>query len=494
MKTLPELNRMALRTSCALESHAKHDGHGQPFRWDKTAGTPAYLRNIKAGFVGFGEVNSPRELIERKCGEARARLEAQAVELLATAPVSDDPEDRDVARAQTELAREEFDLLVLCVAGWIPSHAVIAVADRFKHKPMVLWGLDGSNHSDRLVSTAGQAGTTALRKPMQDLGYCFKYVVNRLGCPDPIHRIVAFGRAAQAASMLRGARIGQMGNRDMRLYGTLYDGVSLRAQIGPEVEFFEMLEMVQNIEELDPREVAALATRVRERWAFLKSPAEGTVENSVRLYLALKRKIAERHYEAVSLSDVDGVKKLLKFAPAGVFMLLHEEENICTIPENDTLGAVTQLIIRYLTGQVGAYMELYEFTERGMLMGVPDYVPTEIVDGPVIVMPTAFGEFGEGLLNVSKVKTGRITLARLGHTGNRYSMHVATGEAVAPRKWEEAGWSPPAPQLPSLDVILDRPVDTFLENVLSQHYILAYGDHTDVLDDLCRILGVEMVS
>jgi len=39
-----------------------------------------------------------------------------------------------------------------------------------------------------------------------------------------------------------------------------------------------------------------------------------------------------------------------------------------------------------------------------MLIGVPDYVPTEIVDGPVIVMPTAFGEFGEGLLNVSRVR------------------------------------------------------------------------------------------
>jgi PBP1b-binding outer membrane lipoprotein LpoB len=73
-------------------------------------------------------------------------------------------------------------------------------------------------------------------------------------------------------------------------------------------------------------------------------------------------------------------------------------------------------------------------------------------------------------------------------------MHVATGEAVAPRKWEEAGWPPPAPHLPSLEIILDQPVDTFLENVLSQHYIIAYGNHRDVLNDLCHILGVEMVS
>ena len=67
----------------------------------------------------------------------------------------------------------------------------------------------------------------------------------------------------------------------------------------------------------------------------------------------------------------------MQFAPAGVFMLMHEEEDICTIPENDTMGAVTQLITRYLTSQVAAYMEFYEFMEDGMLMGVPDSCPAK---------------------------------------------------------------------------------------------------------------------
>jgi len=131
--------------------------------------------------------------------------------------------------------------------------------------------------------------------------------------------------------------------------------------------------------------------------------------------------------------------------------------------------------------------------EDGMLMGVPDYVPSEIVDGPVTVMPTAFGEFGEGLLNVSKVKTGQVTLARLTYSGDRYGMHIVTGEARTPRKWEEAGWAPPAPQLPSLEIILNGPIDEFIQKVLGQHYILSYGDHTEALVDLCGILGVDVL-
>jgi L-fucose isomerase-like protein len=450
------------------------------------------IRAARIAFVGFGEVNTPRDIIERKCATAQKLLEAEGLDVAATAPVSDDPAGRDVARATAELSRADFDLLVLCVAGWIPSHAVIAVADAFRHKPMALWGLTGWREGGRFITTADQAGTTALRQPMRDLGYRFKYVVTCYGEKPDAGAIAGCARAARAAALLRGARIGMMGYRDMNLYGTLHEGVSLRATIGPEVEVFEMLEVAQTMESLPEKDVRRLAAAIRRRWTFTRPPAKGTIENSVRLYLGVHAKAAERGYQAVSLKDVDGVKKLLKFAPAGAFMLLHEEDGVCTVPENDVLGAVTQLMTRFVTGQAAAYMEFYEFLKDGVLMGVPDYVPTEIVDGPVRVMPTAFGEFGEGLLNVSKVKTGRVTLARLGYANGRYALHLATGEAKTPRRWEEAGWRPPAPQLPSLEIVLDAPMADFTQKVLGQHYILSYGDNTGPLRDLCAILGADV--
>jgi L-fucose isomerase-like protein len=284
-----------------------------------------------------------------------------------------------------------------------------------------------------------------------------------------------------------------MGFRDMNLYGTLYDGVSLRSKIGPEIESFEMLEMAQLIEELDSDAVSEVAAGMEERWSFVNPAQPITLENTAKLYLAVHQKVQERDFQAITLLDVDGVKKLFGFAPAGVFMLLHELDDVCTVPENDIPGAVTQLIVRGLTGQVGAYMEFYEFMRDGMLMGVPDYVPTQVVDGPVRVMPTSFGEFGEGLLNVSAVKTGPVTLARLTHVGDEYMMHIVTGEANTPRKWEEAGWTPPAPQLPSLEITLDGCIDEFIQQVLSQHYIISYGDNTEPLRDLCSILGVGLI-
>ena len=450
------------------------------------------MRKVKAGFVGFGEVNTPAEIISKKVGEAQKLLEDLGLDLVRTEPVSDDPQGQQAQRAVRELKREEFDLLVVCIAGWIPSWAVIRITAEFAHKPMLLWGLTGYTRGGRLVTTADQAGTTALRKVFEDLGYRFKYVYESPGAKPKLEEIRSFAAAARAESLLKLAKVGMMGYRDMKLYGTMFDGPSLKARTGIEVECFEMLEMVQRSERLDPSAVQTVIREMETNWQFESKAKRQTLEKAARYFLAVRDITTERGYGAVSLIDVDGMKKLLEYPPAPIFMLLGEQLGVCTIPENDTLGAVTQLFVKFTTGQIAPYFEFYELFEDRMLMGVPDFVPSEVVEGGVTVLPTAFGGFAEGLLNVSKVKTGRITLSRLTAAGDRYSLHMITADAVAPRSWEEAGWQPPAPQLPSLEIIPDIPVEDFARKVLSQHYIVAYGDITRELMDLCQLLGIGM--
>jgi L-fucose isomerase-like protein len=446
-----------------------------------------------AGFVCFGEVNTPKDVIARKAAEARRLLEGAGIDLFVTAPVSDDPAGADVDRAIEDLSREGFDLLIVCVAGWIPSHAVVSVLSPFKHLPILLWGLSGWMERGRLVTTADQAGTSALRKPMEDLGLRFRYFYEIYDKPVNMGRIVSYARACRAVRLLQGARIGQMGYRDMNLYGTMFDGVSLRGRIGIEMEFMEMLEMVQRAEKVPPGDVQKVVDHVLRDWTFLK-PAEGeTLRKGAAWYLAIRDKARERGWQAVSLIDVNGFKKLLGFPPSMIFTLLSEDPALCTVPENDSLGAVTQVMVQMLTGQVAPYLEFYEFMDDRVLMGVPDYVPRSAVEGPLTVLPSRFGDFGEGVLNVSRLKTGRVTLCRLTSTGDRYSMHVVTGTAETPRAWEECGWAPPAPQLPGLEVILDSPVESFAQNVMSQHYIVAFGDATVEIAELCRLLGVHVL-
>jgi L-fucose isomerase-like protein len=446
---------------------------------------------IKAAFIGFGEVNTPREIIIKKCNAAAESLKNEGLDIIEIIPVTDNKDEKEIKEAVSILKGIEFDFIVLCIAGWIPSHAVIKVTEEIRHAPMVLWGLSGWYEGDRLVTTADQAGTSALRKIMSDLGYCFKYIYDIPGKPMNSKKVAEFGAAAAAAKKLRRAKVGMAGYRDMNLYGTLYDGASLKKVTGVEIETFEMLEIQQRYDKIttDDKE-AVIKNRIAE-WKFLKDINKEVLLKGAGYYIAVRDIVKERNYEAISIKDVDGMKKLLSFPPAMIFMLL-AEDGICTIPENDSLGCVTQLIIKYITGQPAAYLEFYEFFEDCVLAGVPDYVPSQIVDGEVLVLPAAFGELSCGVLNVSKVREGLITLCRLAHKGDKYFMHVVTGEGRTPRKWEEAGWTQPAPQLPGLEIYLDD-VEDFAEKVMSQHYIISYGDNRDKIKNLCGILGIEVL-
>ena len=446
----------------------------------------------KAAFVGFGEVNTPIDIIIRKCEAAAKGLEAEGLTLETVYPVTDDYEEKDIKRAVEALKGKEFDCLVVCIAGWIPTHAVVKVTEHFREKPMVLWGLCGWMEDGRLVTTADQAGTTAIRKTFFDLGYTFKYIYDIIGLPSNTKRVAQYARAAQAAARLRHARSGMAGYRDMNLYGTQCDGPSLKRVVGPEIETFEMLEIEQRYQKITAEEKQAVIDNCMSKWHFLKEAKKESMEKAAGYYLAVKSICDERGYEAISLKDVDGMKKLLGFPPAPIFMLLADEAGLVTVPENDCLGNITQLMVKYLTGQCAPYLEFYEFFEDSVLAGVPDYVPAEIVDGDVTVMPAAFGELSEGILNVSRVKGGELTMCRLTACNGEYFMHMVKGVGKTPMKWEEAGWTQPAPQLPGLRIELDD-VPAFAESVMCQHYIISYGDNTGLIEDLCAILGIEVI-
>ncbi len=446
----------------------------------------------KVAFVGFGEVNTPAEIILKKCADAEASLKKEGLDLISVYPVTDDYEEKDIKKAVAALEGKDFDVLVCCIAGWIPTHAVVKVTEHFRHKPMVLWGLCGWVEGDRLVTTADQAGTTAIRKTFFDLGYDFTYIYDIVGLPSKTKQVKEYAIAAAAAARLRHARAGMAGYRDMNLYGTQADGPSLKRVIGPEIETFEMLEIQQRYEKLSDADIQAVIDNAMSKWSFVKPANPESMKKAAGYYLAVKSLCDERGYDAISLKDVDGMKKLLGFPPAPIFMLLADEAGLCTIPENDSLGSITQMMVKYLTGQCAFYLEFYEFFTDRVLAGVPDYVPAEVVDGKVTVMPAAFGELSEGILNVSRVKTGKVTMCRLTCVDGEYYMHLVTGEGITPRKWEEAGWTQPAPQLPGLEILLDD-VESFAQNVMCQHYIISYGDNTALIENLCDQLGIHVI-
>ena len=161
------------------------------------------MKMSRIGFVGFGEINTPVDVVIRKCAAAAAALEGEGLELVKVYPVADDPEEKQIGEALETLGKERFDALVLCVAGWIPTHAVVKITEHYRELPMVLWGLCGWYEDGRLVTTADQAGTAGLRATFEGLGYRFRYVYDIIGMKTRSAEVASFCRAAVAAGELQ---------------------------------------------------------------------------------------------------------------------------------------------------------------------------------------------------------------------------------------------------------------------------------------------------
>lgn len=77
------------------------------------------------------------------------------------------------------------------------------------------------------------------------------------------------------------------------------------------------------------------------KWKFLKEAGETILLKGAGYYIVIKEIVDKRKYEAISLKDVNGMKKLLEFTPVIVFMLISNETGICTIPEKESLSCIT---------------------------------------------------------------------------------------------------------------------------------------------------------
>ena len=101
------------------------------------------MNQSNIAFVCFGEVNTPIERLQMKHDEALAALREQVGEVVDGGLVIDDPAYETADAAYARIAGLDLSCLVVCVAGWVPTHAVIRVTDHFRHVPMILWGLCG---------------------------------------------------------------------------------------------------------------------------------------------------------------------------------------------------------------------------------------------------------------------------------------------------------------------------------------------------------------
>ncbi len=446
------------------------------------------MDSLKAAYVAFGTMFYEPKRLKEISARAEKQLEDTGIELVKTDPVYGEGEEPE--RAIRELKGKDFDFLIANIINWIDYRGVMRVLMEFRYEPMVLYSFGGFSEGDTLISPAAGAGSTSLRYPLERWGFKFTYLFNAPDSPMNLDGIIKFGRAAQVMKRLRRARVGMIGFNDMGLYSTGYNVTTLRDKIGVEVESMDMLQLQKKMEALDAGEVKKEMARITKNWEYpLGKPKDEVVERAIRMYMATVGMCEEKNFSAFSYKCVDGVDLEMDVVHA-VPSALVASAGYPYVDENDVGNLVAELMLMWLSGKQVMFLEHYEHHPDWILLGEDGYIPSDFIDGNPQIKPVETVLLG-GIVQCSRMKTGRLTLACLSEEGDGYRMHIVTGEGKEPPQWVEMGV--PLPPWPSVKFFPDSTVRSILDHVQSQHFAAVYGDYVEELVNICRLLDIKVV-
>lgn len=241
-----------------------------------------------AGFRG-----ARLELARALARELAADFEVLAVDEVASV--------EDGERVGAALAADPPDaVLVLQTMAVPPAYALAALA-RVPGALPVIWALhetglvgDAFDHGD-ITTQGATVGAPMLTNMLVREGRAFELVLGRRGDPVVEGRVRGALRAAAAASAIRRARLGRVGEPIPGYLHVDLDDDALRVATGISVVRIDPDEVVERYRAVDPDRVRALETEVRAAWTFEGDvEADESLERSLRAALALED-VVEAH-------------------------------------------------------------------------------------------------------------------------------------------------------------------------------------------------------
>ena len=217
---------------------------------------------------------------------------------------------------------------------------------------------------------------------------------------------------------------------------------------------------------------------------------EAGLVNSSRLYLAVKRCLADKKVGALALKCWPELfeKDLL---PCVCNSRLGDE-GVPVACEGDVHGLVTQLMQTSLTGEPTFFCDLVDLDEKrnAVFMWHCGACPSQMSKGDGAAslgnQPSRREEWKLSCpIMEFPLRPGRVTISRFCELDGAYRLFMATGEAldIGQDMRGNCSWV-------RLDANARQTIEYIVENHVEHHFSLSYGDLADDLVEMCRLRGI----
>ncbi len=407
-------------------------------------------------------------------------------------------EEHQAATAARLFNAEDVDIIVAMelayTKGIVPARALIDTT-----APVLVWNaqqiarLGESDGFDVVMLNSGMAGIPELTAVLLRTGRDFTMVTSRLNDPEGLRRVEDVIAAAAVRRRLRTARVGLIGHPFEGMTDLMFDGLSLRQDVGPVLWPVEPEKIAVRFAEIPKSDVDATVAAERARYNIDMEPA--LFERSVRLALALESIAKEYKFDTFTAFD-----QVWLSDPRVGIIPSYGTGRLCEIgipaaPEGDVNCSVAQLILQEFAGQ-STTVENYviDFENNAVMFSHDGHGnPALATPGGVAVKHSIYYEgvhgFGAGF--EFAYQPGPVTNLALVTMGeNRWRFVISEGEFLP---FPPRPISAPQTLFRHKSLPIDEWCNAWCAAGAPHHMAAAQGSWTDRLLDLAQMLGIEAV-
>jgi L-fucose isomerase-like protein len=309
-------------------------------------------------------------------------------------------------------------------------------------------------------------------------------------------------RALKAAKALDGARIGVVGGLAMTFYNMEVSTSELRTRLGVEVAHHDIHELTDRMAALDAGRVLTEVGLMAEA-AKVEDVSDAQMELTARAALALLDMAEAGNYAALAVSDWPALQADPGMHPGAAFTWLEENHLLPVASEGDVLGAVTQLVAKSLTGQVGYLLDMTEpDLDAGQLLmwhggGGPLYLANDEgakwINHPMIGRGTDAGPI-YGAISDLVFRDGPVSVFRVARNAGALFAMSAEVSGRDPNGFTGCrGWLEQF-EIDRQSASLEDVVATVMAHGLEHHFVLIPDIHIGVLTEFCAWTGMEILG
>lgn len=452
-------------------------------------------KTFKIGYLPLTKANWTNETLEAARKNAKEYLQSlPGVEVIGGDRMIDF-EDKAIQELEF-FEKERPDMIVAHFMTFSLGVIVPMFAQRLK-VPVVLWSMKEPDPKGGRLQNNSFCAANMNSHFMYRMHVPYFHVHAEVGSDEAAAGLEKAIRVTKTINMLSRMRIGVIGGRVPGFFTSSCDEMLLRTKVGPEVKFITEHEVIEAARNLKPEELdAAMKTILSDAKVHpTDGPCEEQLKKSAALFAAVGKMkdkflvdtFAMRCWPEFISNDLYGIAICSTIGHL-------TNHGFLTACEGDAYGAVMMRMEQELTGDLpffcdmivmeGDYGVAWHCGAAPCKLCKPGYQPQ------LCHSATVEGGGVKGVTDEFPLKTGRVTLARLGEKrdGDGFRMLIATGEALDTDLFVRGN-----PVKIKFDAGCDKLRDVVINQGWEHHYALTYGDIVPELLDICRILNIEPV-